>query len=55
MFALILVFYMTAGGSHTVDPGRSFSTMAECQSAASTARGYMLATRGRKVVCGEMR
>jgi hypothetical protein len=48
MYALIIIFHMIAGGSHQVDPGRSFATQAECLSAASMARGYISLREGER-------
>ena len=47
-YALILVFLHTGGGSHSVDPGRSFATHAECLQAAAAARGDISLRAGEK-------
>ena len=45
-YALILVFTLANGQSHTVDPGRSFGTQTECQQAAAATRGYITLRAG---------
>jgi hypothetical protein len=47
-YALILIFYMHHGPSHTVDPGRTFPTMAECRQAAAMVPGNVTLREGER-------
>ena len=47
-YAIILIFSMIHGPSHSVDPGRTFSSLAECQQAVGMVHNYVTLRPGER-------